>query len=294
MTGADPIPAIREEDATGETADVFADLRATLGVPFVNLIWRHLATISGGLAPTWNALKPLYVSGELLGRLSSLRDAIALPDIVPVPDHVWDCAGLGAGERREIATLIDEYNNANGVNLLGLLVAVELLRGDAVIGRVAPAVAPTGVPSTTTTRGRTAPHLPGLSELSPAVLQVVRDLDGYGRLGDNAATASLYRHLAHWPVFLAMTHTALGPDHRSGAFGNAQERVLAVGRTYAAELAATLPPGSRLPQGETRQRVLTSLDEFTRLMIGRMIVMGHAMKSLVADDSGHHLSRAAS
>ena len=49
----DPIAAIPEDQATGETADLFADLRATLGVPFVNLIWRHLATIPGALPAVW-------------------------------------------------------------------------------------------------------------------------------------------------------------------------------------------------------------------------------------------------
>ena len=41
----DPFPAIAEASATGETADLFADIRATVGVRVVNLVWRHLATI---------------------------------------------------------------------------------------------------------------------------------------------------------------------------------------------------------------------------------------------------------
>jgi hypothetical protein len=45
--GVDSIPAIPEEDASGDIATLYADLRATLGVPFVNLIWRHLATHPG-------------------------------------------------------------------------------------------------------------------------------------------------------------------------------------------------------------------------------------------------------
>jgi hypothetical protein len=279
VIGADPIPALREEDATGETAAIFADLRATLGVPFVNLIWRHLATIPGGLAPTWNAVKPLYATGQLRGRLPRLLDAIAMPDIAVIPDHVWDCAGLGPAARQEVATLIGEYNEANGVNFLGLLVAVTLLQGGAVASG-SPALAPGAAPRPAI-QGREAPRLLGLSELPPAVLQVVRDLDLYGRLGQNEAIASLYRHLGHWPVFLAMAHTALGPEHRSGALKHAQKRVIAAGRHEAAELAASLPAGSRLPEGDARERVLASLDAFTRLMIGRMIVMGHAMGRLL-------------
>ena len=47
---ADPFPAIAEAAATGETAELFADIRATVGVRVVNLVWRHLATIDGALA----------------------------------------------------------------------------------------------------------------------------------------------------------------------------------------------------------------------------------------------------
>ena len=43
----DPFPAIAEASAAGETADLFADIRATVGVRVVNLVWRHLATPDG-------------------------------------------------------------------------------------------------------------------------------------------------------------------------------------------------------------------------------------------------------
>ncbi|MGB1006333.1 MAG: hypothetical protein ACPGVX_04115, partial [Thalassobaculaceae bacterium] len=62
---ADPIAAIPEAEATGDTAALFADIRATLGLPVVNLVWRHLATIPGGLPWTWDQVKPFYVSGAV-------------------------------------------------------------------------------------------------------------------------------------------------------------------------------------------------------------------------------------
>ena len=45
---SDPVPAIREADATGAVAAIFADIRAVFGVGVVNLIWRHLAVFPGG------------------------------------------------------------------------------------------------------------------------------------------------------------------------------------------------------------------------------------------------------
>ena len=60
---SDPLPAITEAQATGEIADLFADIRATVGVRVVNLVWRHLATMEGALPWAWAAVKPLYLDG---------------------------------------------------------------------------------------------------------------------------------------------------------------------------------------------------------------------------------------
>ena len=46
---ADPFPSIAESSATGVTAEIFGDIRKTVGVQVVNLVWRHLATIDGAL-----------------------------------------------------------------------------------------------------------------------------------------------------------------------------------------------------------------------------------------------------
>jgi hypothetical protein len=46
---SDPVPAITETAATGEIAEIFADIRGVLGVEVVNLIWRHLAPIPRAL-----------------------------------------------------------------------------------------------------------------------------------------------------------------------------------------------------------------------------------------------------
>jgi hypothetical protein len=45
----DPLPAITESEATGLIGEIFADIHRVYKVGVVNLIWRHLATIAGGL-----------------------------------------------------------------------------------------------------------------------------------------------------------------------------------------------------------------------------------------------------
>src|SRR3546814_2598626 len=45
---------------SSDLAALYDDIRRTLNVPFVNLVWRHLATIPGALPWTWAAVRPLY------------------------------------------------------------------------------------------------------------------------------------------------------------------------------------------------------------------------------------------
>jgi hypothetical protein len=283
-TGADSIPAITEQDASGEIAALYADLRITLGVPFVNLIWRHLATIPGGLAWTWTLVKPLYLSGEL-DRLSVETAARAgLPSLTRWPDFVWEGVAIDRGARRLIARLIDGYNRANGVNFLALLAAVSVLRDGM------PARLDTGRALPWANRPLVAtdalPPLPKLSELSPPLLALVRRLDQFGRLGSSDAIASLYLHLALWPPFLSIAYTSLEPLHRSGELAKIQQGVIAFGRQQAFGLAGLVDRNLPAIAPENRAAVLRPLDEFTCLMIGRMIVMGKAMHGLVSGDDG--------
>jgi hypothetical protein len=274
--GAEPIPAISEQDATGDVASQFADLRATLRLPFVNLIWRHLATVPGGLAWVWTLTKPLYVSGEL-DRISKETAAhVAFPSLAPLPDFVLESAAISRNDRQMIAAMIESYNQANGVNLLALTVAVSVLR-DGLPATTAQSVA-TSRPALSTSA---LPPLPGLSELPPHVVALVHRLDQFGRLGPSQAIASLYRHLAHWPAFLALAYTALAPfDHR-GELAEAQQHVIASSREPCIGLARLVNPNLPALSPESKAAVLRALDEFTRLMIGRMVVMGKAMRLLI-------------
>ena len=67
---SDPVPAVIEA-ATGETAEIFADIRRVLGVEVVNLIWRHLATIPGALPCVWGMLRPLYLESKRRAQLGT-------------------------------------------------------------------------------------------------------------------------------------------------------------------------------------------------------------------------------
>ncbi len=275
----DPIPAIREDQATGEVAAVFADMRATLGVPFVNLIWRHLATMPGMLAWTWSVARPLHATPALGGAAAALRHGLALPAGLEQPAAAFETVGVTAADRRTIRAMLRDYGAANAANLLCLLLVQALLAGEAADGAAPPAPPPP--PAGRRAPAVALPPLPGLDALSPAVRALVLDLDGFGRLAPTDAVASLYRHLAHWPGFLAVARAALSVPQHAGTLAALHERT---GLRADALMRRHLLPGATSPAPVPeagRAQAQAAIRSFTGQMIARMVAMGEAMLALL-------------
>ena len=56
----DPVMAMDEATATGETAVLFSEIRQTMRIPLVISIWRGLAGMGDSLRLAWAAAKPIY------------------------------------------------------------------------------------------------------------------------------------------------------------------------------------------------------------------------------------------
>lgn len=281
-SAVDPIAAISEADAVGETAAVFDDLRAALGLPFVNLIWRHLATIPRALPAIWHAVKPLYGSTVLRERVVEVRGEARAAELDGLPTHVWEALGVGPDDRRVVADVIDDYNHANSVNFLVITTVATLLRSRTTGPRTTRRPPATARRSLT---GRTAtPPLPPMSALTADLRTLVLACDQLGRLGPGVAHASLYRHLARWPPFLATAYLSMLPLHREGVLQATQRRLLDRARNAAVDDLLPLlgtDPLDGVVDGEARRMVQDSVDEFATLMICRMVVTGTAMRGLL-------------
>ena len=271
----DPIAAVREQDAAGDTATLFADIRETLGVPFVNLIWRHLATMPGMLAWTWAVVKPLHQSAELREAAASLRGSVPPVEGLRQPGFVFAAAGVSAADRQVIGALVQDYTAANTVNLLCLLVVQAILACDAPGARpVRPALA-VAPPAP-----YALPRLLGLEELSPDVRDLVLALDEFGRLAGTDAVASLYRHLAHWPGFLAIAHAALSIPHASGMLRSGHRQVRAEAAALTRRVLLPVTARTPAPAAVHREAARTAIETFTDHMIARMVFMGTTMLAL--------------
>ena len=265
---SEPIPAIGEASATGAVAEIFADIRGVLGVEVVNLIWRHLATIPNGLPWAWGMLRPLYADGTVAEEAQTLHGRLALPHVSPLPHDLLTAIGLGSDEQATIRNILAAYDRTNAMALVAL--SALLCRLDeplAATGRLAgegpkPSPKPAPIP---------LPPLPGLDTLPEPVANLVLTLNGFGTRRENPVLASMYRHLAYWPGYLALCWTLIAPLDADGSLAAAIEDALAKARAQAARLAAQLHASPIGPT--TAAAIRVAVEPFAGDVIAKMVVI---------------------
>lgn len=261
----DPVPSIPEAEATGEIAELYADIRATLGVPVVNLIWRNLAALPNGLHWAWSTARPLYASGAIYPEARALRTRQRLPDIPALPLAALEAVGVDAATRATIRRVIDSYDRSNPLNLIALMVLLGRLRGETPAGDAA---APAGAAEEPVSGE--LPALLALAEMAPATAALVRAVNRLGAGGGDHILVSMPRHLAHWPGYLALYWQAVAPLDADGRLSACIEAVLRDGGERARRLGGMLHPGP-LPDAAVAATLEASLADFTRNAIARMI-----------------------
>lgn len=254
---SDPFPAIAEAAATGETAELFADIRATIGVRVVNLVWRHLATIDGALPWAWTAVKPLYVEGMVDRAAVRFRESIRLPVL----------GSLRGEQPRSVDDVLATYDHSNTINLFALGALVAWLRGE-IADEGTPEIGPR-LPAPDVV----LPKLASEGEVSPETWALVLRVN---RFGDprQIILASMYRHLAHAPAFLQQLESALTSVESDGSLAHA----IAANRAEAYARAKVL---ARATNGERPLRAVeieAAVSAFIDHAIGKMVTICRAIR----------------
>ncbi|MBS0335462.1 MAG: hypothetical protein JSS40_01315 [Proteobacteria bacterium] len=261
----DPVPAITESAASGETALIFADLRTTLGVGVVNLIWRHIATFPGALPWAWATVKPVYVSGDVAMEARRLKAGLAIPAPPAWPDSVLRGAGIDAAGETSIRRILASYNRSNAMNLVALSALVRQIDG-------APADASTGPASPERSQEAAIegalPSLLTLDQVSADTADLIRRINLLGDRDQGRILASMYRHLAHWPAFLALSYAHLAPLSADGRLANLIAQAISLGDSAGARLQAGM---AVLPPPDTADKVRRAATDFIEHAIGKMV-----------------------
>jgi hypothetical protein len=278
---ADPVEAVTEADAAGTTAAIFADIRATLHVDVVNLVWRHLATMPGALEWVWPALKPLYL-GAAPAAAEAVRRGIALPAAVPFSEDALAAAGLDADALAGIRNVLDSYDHTNALALVVFSAFLSSVEGGGQASPPVVAVPPAVMPRVP--RRTALPRLTPISEMPPWLARLVDELNSFGEDSDTALVASMYRHLAHWPSYLALTRTLLVPLHLNGALQRLVGATRRLGEEHGRRLAPSL---SVSPPPAAADQAIAAVRRFVNHPIARMTgvcaLMRHATPGPAAD-----------
>lgn len=268
----DPVPAIAEAAATGEIAEIFADIRRVLGVDNVNLIWRHLATIPDALPWAWSTLRPLYVDGTIVAEAAMLHRDIDLPRLPTVPPEVFAALGLGGDDIAAIRNILAAYDHTNAMAIIALSALLAHLEHKAAAfdGALPHRRPEAPEPSATIA----LPRLLSLTDLPPATAGLVTTLNGLGTRRSAPILASMYRHLAHWPCYLALAWSTIAPLDADGRLDRAITEVVVHARARARSLAPRLSaPAAVLPAPATGAAVRAAVEPFTGDVIAKMVVI---------------------
>jgi len=269
-SASDPVPAVTEAAATGETAAIFADIRRVLGVEVVNLVWRHLATIPDALSRTWGMLRPLYVDGTIATAAAALHDDLDLPELPPFPPELLAATELLGGDLGTIRNILAAYDRTNAMALIALSALLCRLHGEPP-ARNAASSHGVGVVYEPPPSIR-LPSLPAMAELLPATAELVLILNRLGTRRDDAVLASMYRHLAYWPAYLALAWTLVAPMDADGSLVRSIADATAKARVRATCVAMQLHDAA--PVDPTlNDAVRTAVEPFARDVIAKMVVI---------------------
>ncbi|TAJ35410.1 MAG: hypothetical protein EPO55_25605 [Reyranella sp.] len=254
----DPFPAIAEASATGETADLFADIRATVGVRVVNLVWRHLAMLDGALPWAWAAVKPLYLDGLAEQAAQRFRETMIVPKL----------ASLAGDAPASVDAVLASYDHSNTINLFALGALVSWLGGEAGGAPPLPLGLRLKAPDVV------LPVLASEADVTPETWALVRRLNRFGDTAQPLILASMYRHLAHAPAFLRRVEAALVPVQADGSL----DRAIAANRTVAHEAAKHLAQSISTQRPPLADKIETSVSAFIDHAIGKMVTICRAIR----------------
>jgi hypothetical protein len=273
----DPVPAIAEAAAIGETAAIFADIRQVLGVDVVNLIWRHLATMDGALPWAWQALRPLYADGSVIGQATALRRDLALPQMPPIHAEIYPTLGLRPEDMIAIRGVLSAYDHTNGMAVVALTALRRRLDG-----RVPAGIKP-AKPTTLPAAARIGlPELLDLTEMPPETATLVTTLNGFGTRRPSAVLASMYRHLAHWPSYLALTWLLLAPMDGDGRLAAAIDKAQGAVQSHADGLLVRLMDQAVPPPPALAAWISAAIEPFVGDVIVRMLVICAFLRRVTA------------
>ena len=223
-----------ETEAQGRTAELFAEIQQTLGVPYAGLVFRAYGVYPAFLELFWQSVRPGIADAQFFACAERLRASAYTRaySYFPVPDF---CAHalklrLSNSARDELRSTVELLSYYNGLQLL--LVAVVFQAFDSPVGRAPRSPKPASHPA--------FPFRPVLIDEGTAAPSVARIFDEIKRTFGAPIVNADFRAFARFPDFLENYWSVLQrvlelPLYAESQFG-VQDTALAVAREFPAEV----------------------------------------------------------
>jgi hypothetical protein len=278
MEGTPRLSELAESDATGQTQDIFQQIRTLSGVPMVALIYRHMATLPGVLEWAWQVLSPVMVTGRLQQVAWEIADTVTLPAVLPIPLVARQAVGISQGDDAAIANILDAFNRTNPVNAVALKYLERHLSAPEVALSTSYGTAQNWRPPTT------LPALPAmldLDEIERPALEIISWLSHRDGSRHAGVWPSLYRYLAREPAFLAFAAIILPPHFLAidTATEDIKQRITAAANSL--PLQSAVSPEELTESSSTGLALKRAMTEFSTL-IPEMLVVGSVLRRALA------------
>lgn len=197
---------VREQDAPPEVRAIYDDLRQTLGLPHVNVVFQVYANSPTFLQLQWKMLRPVVESQQFFDAAERLRaDAYTrIHNYFDIPDFCGELDSLRftSGAKQEVTEVIElfDYNDA----LLLLLIATQQQAFDGPVGDASAKPKPV-------TSHPVFDKAPILVEDEGASHEVSRVYDQMKHAFNIPVVITDFRAFARWPDFLRKYWQTLHP-----------------------------------------------------------------------------------
>jgi len=266
---------IPESEATGTVRELYDDMKATMNIGMINLIYRRMATADGLLEWVWDAVRPVLASGDVERAALLLESGLDWPSMPEIPAPALPLLGLGSPEIDTLIRVLDDYNRGNSLNLFLLTAFAERLKSGGSWEEVPDATV--DVPSA---NPQDLPPIIAMSDMSKEIASLVRVLSAPIALANKPMIPSLFRHLARWPGYLALVSPHIIHMIGSGKLSTVSSIVRNRAIGFAPDLGKKIrvPVGLKTPGEAIQAYWLDQWQSYTSKPIPEMIVIGYALR----------------
>src|SRR5438270_4452878 len=197
------LPLVREADAAGRTLEIYQEIKTSLGVPHVNLIFQAYGAHPQLLDLAWKSLQPAVATREFFRCAERIRGEAytAIHNYFSVPDL---CSGIreahfSAGAQDELTDVVELFHYNNPLLLLIAALQLQAFEDGPSQHRIAEGGADHPV--------FTSKPIQVTEEAASAPIRKVYD-DIKRTLGVSIINSD-YQAFARWPDFLSLFWTSL-------------------------------------------------------------------------------------